>query len=286
MSQKPVQDVGVVGAGTMGIGIAYVFAVAGCDVTVVEPDAERRDAARTEIISRAEKAEEQGRITSEAASHVSDTLQMVAEVDHLAMNADLVVEAIPEVLELKHKVLRQIEARSPKLLGTNTSALSIGSLAAPLQHPERLIGMHFFNPVWSMKLLELITGADTSAQTVAAVQEVGAFIGKETILVADVPGFATSRLGVLLGLEAIRMVQDGVASAADIDQAMVLGYRHPMGPLHLTDLVGIDVRMHIATQLSESLGPRFTPPQLMKDMVERGDLGKKTGRGFFEWNAS
>lgn len=284
MSDQPVSTVGVVGGGAMGVGIAYVFSAAGCEVTIVEPDDDRRAAAGATVVERAEKYEARGKLASEDASHVSDTLEVAADVAELPTGMDLIVEAVPEVIDLKHTVLASIEAREPALLGTNTSALGIGSLAAPLKRPDRFIGMHFFNPVWAIPLLELITGADTSAETVARVEEIGRFIGKETILIKDVPGFATSRLGVMLGLEAVRMAEDGVASAEDIDRAMALGYRHPMGPLRLTDLVGVDVRLHIATQLSESLGPRFNPPQLMKDMVERGDLGRKSGRGFFDWN--
>lgn len=283
MSDLPVSTVGVVGGGTMGIGIAYVFSAAGCQVTIVEPDEQRRSAARDAVIARAEKSEERGKLASEDASHVSDTLDVAGDASELPTGMDLIVEAVPEVIDLKHEVLAGIEAREPALLGTNTSALGIGLLAEPLERPERFIGMHFFNPVWSMPLLELIRGDATSEETITKVEEIGRFIGKETILVKDVPGFATSRLGVMLGLEAIRMLEDGVASAEDIDRAMMLGYRHPMGPLQLTDLVGVDVRLHIATQLSESLGSRFAPPQLMKDMVERGDLGRKSGRGFFEW---
>lgn len=285
MSTVPVTTVGVVGAGTMGIGIAYVFAAAGCEVTLVEPDAERRAAARAAIVGRAERMEERGSLESDRAGHVSDTVETASAISELASGLDLVVEAVPEILDLKHSVLRSIEAREPKLLGTNTSALGIASLATGLARPETFIGMHFFNPVWTMPLLELIRGAHTSEATVELTQRIGEFIGKDTILVNDVPGFATSRLGVALGLEAIRMVEDGVASPEDIDRAMVLGYRHPMGPLRLTDLVGLDVRLHIARGLSESLGPRFTPPQLMIDMVERGDIGKKSGQGFFDWSA-
>ena len=284
MSGTPVSTVGVVGGGTMGVGIAYVFSAAGCEVTLVEPDDARRAAARAAVLERAEKYEERGRLAGEDASHVADTLETAATASELPAGMDLVVEAVPEIVGLKHQVLQEIEVREPALLGTNTSALGIGLLTEPLARPDRFIGMHFFNPVWSMPLLELIRGASTSDDTVARTEAAGRLIGKETILVADVPGFATSRLGVMLGLEAVRMLDDGVASAEDIDRAMALGYRHPMGPLRLTDLVGVDVRLHIAEQLSESLGPRFTPPQLMRDMVERGDLGRKSGRGFFDWS--
>lgn len=283
MNERPLSTVGVIGAGTMGVGIAYVFAEAGCEVTIVEPDAERSAAALHSIAGRADRLEQSGRLDAEHATQVRVSVRTVTGIDALPTGLDLIVEAVPEIVELKHTVLSEAESREPTLLASNTSALGIALLARPLQRPQKLIGMHFFNPVWSMPLLELIKGKDTSLETVAAVERIGTFIGKETIVVNDVPGFATSRLGVAIGLEAIRMVEDGVASPADIDRAMELGYRHPMGPLRLTDLVGLDVRLHIARQLSQSLGARFDPPQLLVDKVDRGEIGKKSGRGFFEW---
>lgn len=282
-SQHPVSTVGVIGAGTMGVGIAYVFAETGCAVMIVEPEAQRRAVALRTISDRADRLTREGRLDADRASTIREAVTTRPDIGSLPSGLDLIVEAVPEVLELKHSVLTEAEAREPALLGTNTSALGISLLAAALQRPQSLIGMHFFNPVWSMPLLELIKGASTSAAAVEAAEQIGAFIGKETIVVNDIPGFATSRLGVALGLEAIRMVADGVASPEDIDRAMELGYRHPMGPLRLTDLVGLDVRLHIARQLTESLGARFTPPQLLIDKVERGEIGQKSGRGFFDW---
>jgi 3-hydroxybutyryl-CoA dehydrogenase len=281
----PISRVGVIGAGTMGVGIAYVFAEAGCTVTIAEPEVVRAAAAAAAIGDRAEKLHSQDRLTSSQAEHLRSAISTVADVDELPSRLDLIVEAVPETLELKSAVLQAAEVREPAMLATNTSALSIAVLAGSLSRPETLVGLHFFNPVWSMPLLEIVRHPANREETIAAAQAIGAQIGKQTILVRDHPGFATSRLGVAVGLEAIRMLEDGVASAEDIDQAMVLGYRHPMGPLRLTDLVGLDVRLHIAHQLAESLGPRFTPPQLLIDKVAAGDLGKKSGRGFFDWSA-
>jgi 3-hydroxybutyryl-CoA dehydrogenase len=192
---------------------------------------------------------------------------------------------VPEDLDLKLSILAAAERREPAMLASNTSALSISRLAKSLRRPQSLVGLHFFNPVWSMPLLEIVRGSANPDEVVDAAHEIGRRIGKETIVVNDYPGFATSRLGVALGLEAIRMLEDGVAAAEDIDRAMVLGYRHPMGPLRLTDLVGLDVRLHIARQLADSLGARFTPPQLLIDKVAAGELGRKSGRGFFDWDA-
>lgn len=283
MNLSPVSTVGVIGAGTMGVGIAYVFAEAGCEVYLVEPDEPRSAAALQTIAERADRLAQAGRLPSEQSVRIKAAVTAVAHIGSLPRDLDLIVEAVPEIAKLKHAVLTEAESREPAILATNTSALGIALLGENLTRPERLIGMHFFNPVWSMPLLELIKGRGTLTTTVEAAERIGAFIGKETIVVNDVPGFATSRLGVAIGLEAIRMVEDGVASPADIDRAMELGYRHPMGPLRLTDLVGLDIRLHIARQLSQSLGARFDPPQLLVDKVDRGEMGKKSGRGFFEW---
>jgi 3-hydroxybutyryl-CoA dehydrogenase len=201
------------------------------------------------------------------------------------LDVDLVIEAVPEVPTLKATVLADVEAVVPAsaIIATNTSSLSIDRLASALQRPERFIGMHFFNPVPRSMLVELVVGSSTDEDTVAAARAWVEHIDKECIEVKDSPGFATSRLGVAIGLEAIRMVEEGVASADDIDKGMVLGYRFPMGPLRLTDLVGLDVRLAIAEHLAETLGPRFTPPRLLVDKVAAGELGRKTGKGFFEW---
>ncbi len=200
---------------------------------------------------------------------------------------DLVVEAIPEKLELKRQVFAQVEAAAPvhAILASNTSSLSIAKIAAGLQRPERVLGLHFFNPVHIMKLLEIVVHEGTDEGVLTTCRAYGEAIGKECITVQDFPGFATSRLGVCLGMEAIRMVEQGVASPEDIDSALVLGYRHPIGPLKLTDLVGLDVRMHIGQYLARELGnPAFEPPALMRTMVEEGKLGKKSGQGFYSWD--
>lgn len=283
MSGPTVSTVGVIGAGTMGVGIAYAFAEAGCVVTVAEPDRARASAAQDTVAARADKLQARGQLSAERADHVRTAVTVVESVEAMPTGLDLIIEAVPEDLGLKQSILTSAEQRSPKLLATNTSALSISSIAKSLRRPQNLIGLHFFNPVWSMPLLEIVRASPTPPDVVETAREIGALVGKETIVVRDFPGFATSRLGVALGLEAIRMLEDEVADARDIDQAMVLGYRHPMGPLRLTDLVGLDVRLHIANQLAESLGPRFSPPQLLIDKVAAGELGKKSGRGFFEW---
>ncbi|WP_040699004.1 3-hydroxyacyl-CoA dehydrogenase family protein [Nocardia vinacea] len=285
MNHSPVQTVGVIGGGTMGAGIAYVFAEAGCHTVVIaDSDQSRADHARETIVSRADKLRNQSRLESESVERIRSVVSTVGSVDHLPVDLDLIIEAVPESLDLKLDVLAAAERREPVMLATNTSALSISRLASGLQRPSNLIGLHFFNPVWTMPLLEIICGTATSDDVVTTAREIGDYLNKETIIVRDVPGFATSRLGLALGLEAIRMLEDNVASAADIDRAMELGYRHPMGPLRLTDLVGLDVRLDIAEQLSASLGPRFAPPQLLIDKVAAGELGKKSGRGFFDWS--
>jgi 3-hydroxybutyryl-CoA dehydrogenase len=281
---NPVSAVGVIGAGTMGVGVAYVFAQAGCAVTVVEPDRARAATAHQTIVTRANRLQKENRLPNETAEHIR-AITTVESVDELPIGLDLIVEAVPEDLDLKLSILAAAERREPAMLASNTSALSISQMAKSLRRPQDLVGLHFFNPVWSMPLLEIVRGSANPDEVIDAAREIGKLIGKETIVVNDYPGFATSRLGVALGLEAIRMLEDNVAAAEDIDQAMVLGYRHPMGPLRLTDLVGLDVRLHIARQLSYSLGPRFTPPQRLIDKVAAGELGKKSGRGFFQWDA-
>lgn len=197
----------------------------------------------------------------------------------------MIVEAVPERLEEKRAVLRDAAALRPALLGSNTSSIAIGALAAELDAPERFLGLHFFNPVWAMALLEIVVGPATAEETTAAAVALAGRLGKDPVVVRDMPGFATSRLGVTLGLEAIRMVADEVASPADIDKAMVLGYRHPVGPLELTDLVGLDVRLDIARTLQAAYGDRFAPPPLLEEMVAAGRLGKKSGHGFYRWEA-
>jgi 3-hydroxybutyryl-CoA dehydrogenase len=275
----------VIGAGTMGLGIAYVLAAAGDTAVLVEPDAERRDAALPTLRGVAEGAVSRGKLDAAAAEAILSRLSTVAAVTDLPREgADLVVEAVPERIELKHMILRQIEDHcAPSILASNTSGLSIDGLADCLANPGQFLGLHFFNPVWVMALVEIVRGPRTEPKVLDAARDLVVRIGKEPIVVNDAPGFATSRLGVAIGLEAMRMFADGVASAADIDKAMELGYRHPMGPLRLTDLVGLDVRLDIARHLEKTLGPRFAPPQVLIDKVANGELGKKSGKGFYDW---
>lgn len=276
-------SVGVIGAGTMGVGIAYVYAAAGCATTVVEPDAARGAALRRVVEEQARQGLARGKLTAERAQELPRLVQLVASVDDLPLGLDLVVESVPERLALKLEVLNAVASRRPTVLASNTSALSIDTLADGLPSPESFLGMHFFNPVWSLQLVELVRGAKTSASTLETAQGLVQLIAKQSIVVRDVPGFATSRLDVVTALEAMRMLEDDVASAADIDKAMVIAYRHPMGPLRLSDVVGLDVRLDIARNLSQVLGERFAPPQVLIDKVEAGQLGQKTGQGFFSW---
>jgi 3-hydroxybutyryl-CoA dehydrogenase len=257
---------GVIGGGTMGVGIADLFAAAGVDVTLVEPDATQQTRAR-------QRLDETGRVT------------IVPDLAALPAGLDLVVEAVPERLQLKRQVLAAAQERRPTVLASNTSALSIDALAAALSQPDAFLGMHFFNPARSMPLVELVRGSATSDHTLELARRAAELVGKQTIVVRDSPGFATSRLGLTLGLEAMRMLEEGVADAADIDRAMELGYRHPMGPLRLTDLIGLDVRLDIARYLAARLGPRFQPPRILIEKVAAGELGRKTGRGFYVWDS-
>ncbi len=273
----------VVGAGTMGLGIAYVAAGAGYRVELVEVDPDRASAAGARLGELWERAVRRGKIAEDEATASRERVTLVASLAKVAPEPDVVVEAVPERLELKRAVLWDAAALRPALLGSNTSSISIGELAAGLDRPERFVGLHFFNPVWAMALLEVVVGPDTADETTAAAVALAGRLGKDPVVVRDMPGFATSRLGVALGLEAIRMVADGVAEPADIDKAMVLGYRHPVGPLELTDLVGLDVRLDIARTLQAAYGDRFAPPPLLVEMVGAGRLGKKAGQGFYRW---
>ncbi|MCW2614794.1 MAG: 3-hydroxybutyryl-CoA dehydrogenase [Frankiales bacterium] len=277
------QSVGVIGAGTMGVGIAYVYAAAGCRTLVAEPDAGRAQALLETLRTQAERGVARGKLTAEQAAELPRRLEVVGSPAELPTGLDLVVESVPERLELKHEVLAAAAAREPALLATNTSALSVDALAERLPRPDAFLGMHFFNPVWSLGMVELIRGGQTSDETVATAQSLVELIGKQSIVVRDVPGFATSRLDLVAALEAMRMFETQVASAEDIDKAMVLAYRHPMGPLRLSDVVGLDVRLDISRNLHAVYGERFAPPQVLVDLVEQGHLGQKTGQGFYAW---
>jgi 3-hydroxybutyryl-CoA dehydrogenase len=271
----------------MGSGIAQVFAAAGSAVTIAEADHAAAAAARDRVAMGLLRAAEQGRL-AEPPEAVLARVELVHDVAGLPADAELVVEAVPEDAGLKARVLAAAEAAvsDQAVLASNTSSLSIAGLAEGLRRPSRLIGMHFFNPVPASDLVEIVVGPQTADAVREAARSWVAALGKTEIVVRDSPGFATSRLGVLLGLEAIRMLEEGVADAASIDRAMELGYRHPMGPLRSTDLVGLDVRLAIAEHLHRELGDRFAPPELLRDKVSRGELGRKTGQGFFSWEGT
>ena len=271
----------VIGGGTMGAGIAQVLLEAGCEVVVVEADGDAAERARSRV---AEGLARRKGIAPEELDARVGRLRVVAGLD-APLDVELVVEAIPEIPAAKRDLLSAAEKVVPPgaLLASNTSSLSISGLAGALERPERFLGMHFFNPVPLSALVELVVAEGTAPAAVDDARAWVARLGKESIEVRDSPGFATSRLGLALGLEAIRMLEEGVATAADIDAGMVLGYRHPMGPLRLTDLVGLDVRLAIAVHLSATLGSRFDPPELLRDKVAAGELGQKSGRGFYDW---
>ncbi|ERK71624.1 3-hydroxyacyl-CoA dehydrogenase family protein [Leifsonia aquatica] len=273
------ERVGVVGGGRMGAGIAHAFLMAGSQVAVVERDQASADAARERILHSIAVSVERGETAPDG-----DNLVVGIAWEALA-GSQLVVEAVPELPELKAEALRHAEELldPTAVLATNTSSLSIDALAASLRRPGGFAGMHFFNPVPASALVEVVAGSATAPSALTAVTGWVEAIGKTAIVVRDSPGFASSRLGVLLGLEAVRMIEEGVGSPEDIDRAMELGYRHPVGPLRLTDIVGLDVRLDIAEYLARELGPRFEPPELLRRMVAEGMLGRKSGRGFYAW---
>lgn len=281
-----IRQIAVVGSGTMGRGIAYLAAVAGYDAVIYDVDTAALDAAQASIASTLRKGIEKGKVSQEAADAALTHLHTVPELEPAVRSADLIIEAVPEIFDLKRDLFSQADlfCSEETIMATNTSSLSITSLAGSVERRDRFVGMHFFNPPHLMKLVEIVRGERTSTDTIDAVRAVAEAMGKEPIIVRDSPGFASSRLGVAIGLEAIRMLEDGVASARDIDRAMELGYNHPMGPLRLTDLVGLDVRLRIAEYLASTIGPRFEPPALLRRMVDEGKLGKKTGEGFYKWD--
>jgi len=284
-SFSPAKSMAVVGGGTMGVGIVYVFAAADWNVWVVEPDDARAQAMQSTLVQTAQAGLKRGKLNEHRVTHITTGVQRLRSINELPVGLDLVIETVPERLPLKREVLGQIDARLPSIIASNTSALSIDELAHCVKDKGSFLGMHFFNPVWSLAMVELIRGKATSEATLAEARKFADSIGKTSITVKDVPGFATSRLDLIASLEAMRMLQDGVASAEDIDNAMLIAYRHPMGPLRLSDVVGLDVRLDIAMQLSRTLGDRYAPPQMLIDMVARGELGRKSGKGFFDWPA-
>jgi 3-hydroxybutyryl-CoA dehydrogenase len=286
-SIEEVEHVAVIGAGTMGHGIAQVAAQAGFQVALSDQSPDLLDRARERIAENLRQGMVRGVLTAEARDQALARLCTSTDAAVVLAKAHVVVEAVPERLELKRELLKAAAGAvgSRALLATNTSSLSIGAIAMGL--PEgarpRLVGAHFFNPVHIMKLVEVVKHPGTAAAAVTLARAFAERLGKTPIVVEDAPGFASSRLGLVLGLEAMRMVEQGVASPEDIDTAMKLGYGHPMGPLELTDLVGLDVRLAIADYLKETLGDHFVPPRILREKVSSGALGKKAGVGFYRW---
>ena len=278
--------VAVIGAGTMGHGIAQVAAEAGFITHLTDASPEAIASGRHRIQANLLGAVARGKLTQESADAAITRVIGVPGIEAAARDVDLVVEAVLEDLVLKQSLFRQLDrvVGDDTILATNTSSLSVSRIAEATRRPARVVGMHFFNPVHIMKLVEVIAHDAVDRDVIDAIRDVAEKMGKTPILVRDSPGFASSRLGVILGLAAMRMLEEGVASAADIDTAMELGYGHPMGPLRVSDVVGLDVRLRIADYLHQELGEqKFEAPRILRDKVTRGELGKKTGKGFYDW---
>src|SRR5215510_7637910 len=285
-SGSQIEAIAVIGAGTMGHGIAQVAAASGFRVVLYDLDRDSLARGIRTIEKNLAKGIQLGKLTEYDSERTLQQIHGTTTLEQCGV-VDLVIEAAPENLNLKQEILRKLEVASdhPFIFASNTSSLSITEIARASKRPGQVIGMHFFNPVHIMKLVEVVVGKQTRNEIVETVCDLGRLMRKEPIVVKDVPGFASSRLGVALGLEAMRMLEQGVASAKDIDTAMELGYNHPMGPLKLTDLVGLDIRLSIAEYLHRELGTdTFRPPEILRRMVSEGKLGKKTGTGFYDWN--
>jgi 3-hydroxybutyryl-CoA dehydrogenase len=283
---QTIETIGVIGAGTMGHGIAQVSAAAGYAALLCDVDLDSLARGIQSIERNLAGGIQLGKVTEAERDAILQHIHGTTRLEEVA-NTDLIIEAAPERLELKQELLQRLEALSSKdfVFATNTSSLSITEIARASERPEKVVGMHFFNPVHIMRLVEIVMGKATSDETVKIVRETCRRMRKEPIVVKDMPGFASSRLGVALGLEAMRMLEQGVATAKDIDTAMELGYNHPMGPLKLTDHVGLDVRLNIAEYLYQKLGSEtFRPPEVLRRMVKEGKLGKKSGEGFYNWS--
>jgi len=283
-----VKTIAVIGAGTMGRGIAHVSALGGYR-TILEdllPNALRK--AETEIRANLDKSVELGKVSAEAAQEAVSRIEYAGSLEQAAREADLVIEAVPEEMESKIEIFTLLDkiCRPETILASNTSSLSITEIASVTYRPKKCLGMHFFNPVHKMKLLEVVRALETDGQTLAAAAEVGRRIGKEVVVIKESPGFITSRINALIGNEAFYMLQEGIASASDIDKALKLGLNHPMGPFELVDLVGLDTRLHILEYLHRTLGDKYRPAPLLVQYVKAGRLGRKSGRGVYEYRAS
>lgn len=276
-------SIGVIGGGRMGAGIAHAFLVGGSRVSIAEATQDAAAAAHTRVAEAVQKSADRGLLQGSVEEQLA-RLSTVIAIEELG-DAQLIIEAVPESFDLKVSALQRAEktVADDAVLATNTSSLSVNGLAATLLRPAQFLGLHFFNPVPASTLVEVVVGERTTDELVTEAKAWVAALGKTAVVVKDAPGFASSRLGVAIALEAMRMVEEGVASAQDIDTAMELGYKHPMGPLRTTDVVGLDVRLGIAEYLSSTLGERFAPPQILRDKVARGELGRKSGQGFFSW---
>ena len=285
MNANEIESAVVIGAGTMGHGIAQVLAMSGVSTQIVDIDEAVLERAMGAVRANLAKGVEKGKVTAEAQSAALERLTTSTDLAGAAAGAHVVIEAVPEKMELKKSIFSTLSGATDAgtLLATNTSSLPVSEIASATAHPERVVGMHFFNPVHIMKLVEVVRGNASDDASVELALGLARRMGKDPITVTDSPGFASSRLGLVIGLEAIRMLESGVASAEDIDKAMTLGYGFPMGPLKLTDLVGLDVRLSIAEYLAGEVGAHFEPPALLREKVERGELGKKSGQGFYAW---
>jgi 3-hydroxybutyryl-CoA dehydrogenase len=285
MKANDIRTAAVLGAGTMGHGIAQVLALSGIEARLYDIDAAAVERGLANVRANLEKGVAKGKVEASARDAALKRLSGTTSLDEAAKGAQCVIEAVPEKLELKQKIFTDLGQRcgADVMLATNTSSLPITRIANVTPNPERVVGMHFFNPVHIMSLVEIVEAEKSAESFVQCALDLAVRLGKEPIRVKDSPGFASSRLGIAIGLEAIRMVEAGVASPKDIDKAMKLGYGFPMGPLELTDHVGLDVRLSIAEYLHKELGPRFEPPLLLREKVKKGELGKKSGKGFYEW---
>lgn len=285
MSQT-INSLAVLGSGTMGQGIAHVAAVAGYRTALFDVQENALDKARAQISRNLEKGVSLGKVSAEDRDNALERLRFAHELDSAVSDADLVIEAVPEDVALKIRVFQDVAAHAPAsaIFASNTSGLSITEMAGASDRPERFVGLHFFNPVHIMKLIEIVRGLETSQDTIHQVTAVSERMGKETVLVSESPGFVTSRINALIGNEAFRMLETGVASAEDIDKALKLGLNHPMGPFEMVDLVGLDVRLSILTYLHRTLGETYRPSNLLVQHVRAGRLGRKAGRGVYRYD--